>query len=150
MSLLSFKEGLRPFHFYSDVMYLHRVVKQYDCDIVHKHNKKLTVLYGTKVYTLEPIDNIINLSDYSLQHGETSLLNMGLGLGLKPQTLTIQLQIQMEKLYTSILDHEQCGDITIVNNEHLKTKLKCFGIKHQPTDHFDPLTKEQKSALQKL
>ena len=75
---------------------------------------------------------------------------MGLGLGLKPRTSTIQLQIQMEKLYMSILDSKQPGDMTIVNNEHLKPKLKCFGIKHQPTDHFDPLTREQKSALRKL
>ena len=64
MLLLSFKEGLRHLHFYSAVMYLRRVVKQCECDIVHKHNKKLTVLYGAKVYTPEPIDNIIiNLSD---------------------------------------------------------------------------------------
>ena len=131
-------------------MYLRRVVKQHECDIVHKHNKKLTVLYGAKVYTPEPIDNIINLSDYSLQHDETSLLYMGLGLGLKPRTSTIQLQIQTEKQYMSISDRKQLGDITIVNNKHLKTKLNCFGIKHQPTDHFDPLTREQKSALRKL
>ena len=82
LSLLSFKEGLRPFHFFSAVMYLpnnlRRVVKQYECDIVHKHNKKLTDLYVAKVFTPEPIDNIINLSDYSLQHDELSLLNMGL------------------------------------------------------------------------
>ena len=97
-------------------------------------------MYGAKVNTPEPIDNIINLSDYSLQHDETSLLNMGLVMGLKPRTSTIQLQIQMEKLYMSILDRKHRCDITIVNNEHFKTKLKCFGIKHQPTDHFDPLT----------
>ena len=71
---------------------------------------------GAKVYTPEPFDNIINLSDYSLQQDETSLLNIGLGLGLKPRPSTIQLQIQMENLYMSILDRKQRGDITIVNN----------------------------------
>ena len=50
----------------------------------------------------------------------------------------------------SILDRKQRGDITSVNNEHLKTKLICFGIKHQPTDHFDPLTREQMSAVRKF
>ena len=55
----------------------------------------------------------------------------------------------MAKLYV-ILDRKQRGDITIVNNEHLKTKLKYFGIKYQPADHFDPLTREEKSALRNL
>ena len=45
-SLLSFKLGLRPFYFYTAVMYFHRVVKQYDCDVLHKHNKNLSTLYG--------------------------------------------------------------------------------------------------------
>ena len=102
-------------------------------------------MHAEKVYIPETIENIISLSDYSLQHDETSLLNIGLiGLGMKPRTSTIQLQIQMEKLYMSILD------ITTVNNEHFKTKLKHFGIKHQPADHCDLLTREQKSVLRKL
>ena len=61
-------------------MYLHRVVKQYDCDILHKHNKKLSTLYGTKIVAPKHQDNIINLSDYMLKEDESCLLNLGLGL----------------------------------------------------------------------
>ena len=43
--------------------------------------------------------------------------------------------VQIEKLYMSILDQKNLNHVTIVNSEHLNTKLKSFGIKHQPVEH---------------
>ena len=139
-------------YFYAAVAYLGRILNTYSCDIVQVHRKKLSALYGANVFMPSVDSNIINLSDYTvinLSEDETSLLNR-LGFGVKRRVSTILLQVQMEKLYMSILDHKNLNHVTIVNSEHQNTKLKSFGIKHQPVEHSNPLPRGQEQALRLL
>ena len=74
---------------------------------------------------------------------DTSCLS-GIWIGVEGSNTVNSTTNTVGKTIYVNLDRKQPDDITIANNEHLRTKLKCFGIKHQPADHFDPLTREQK------
>jgi len=149
-AVIEFVKAVSPLYFYSSLAYLKRVNEQYECDVIHKHTKKLTALYGGNIFFPKFTNNIINISDYCLSGDEKSFLNKGLNFSLKSHPKTINRQIEMEKLYMSILDKKDQNKVTIESNEHLKTKLKCFGIKHQPNTSLDPLTKEEKQAAKNL
>ena len=50
----------------------------------------------------------------------------------------------------SILDKEQRNIVTINKKDDLKTRLKCFAIKHLVDKSRDPLTNDEKDALKSL
>ena len=61
----------------------------------------------------------------------------------------IDKKLEMERLYMSILDKKHGNQITISSEENLKTKLKCFGIKHHRQDK-DVLSHSEKQAITTL
>ena len=94
-------------------------------------------------------NRIINLSDYTLNPHESSLLEKGLNFSIARKVKPMERKLNMEKMYMSIIDHKIAGRVTIESDDNLKTKLRAFGIKHQAQEH-DNLTKNERSAIQTL
>ena len=92
----------------------------------------------------EDTTRILNLSNHLLSDAETKLLNRGLNFALKKKSNNLDCQIEMEKLYMDIIEQDK---VKILEKENLKTKLKCFGIRHRPDNIPDPLTKDEITAL---
>jgi len=149
-SILEFRRNTSDLYFYSAVQYLHRIASQYESDIVHRHVKKLSNLYGGNVFVPQITENIINLSQHILSASESSVLNKGLNFSMKYKQKPIDKQIEIEKLYMSILDKRDKNEVDINQNEHLKAKLKCFGIRHSTDISPDPLTRQEKEAAKNL
>jgi len=145
-TVLELKNNTSNLYFYSAIAYLQRINQQYDSDVTHKHAKKLSNLYGGNVFLPKIVNNVINLSEHTLSDGESSLLNRGLNFSLKSKSRPINRQIEMEKLYMNIISKKDQRKISIRNSDNLKTKLKCFGIKHSPDPTRSPLTKEEIAA----
>jgi len=149
-TVLEFKNSTCPLYFYSAIKHLQRINQQYDSDVKHKHVKKLSSLYGGNVFLPKTVSNVINLSEHALSSSESSLLNKGLNFSLKYKPKPIDRQIEMEKLYMNIITKKDQQKISILNNDNLKTKLKCFGIKHSHDPTGNPLTIGEKAAAKSL
>ena len=136
--------------FYSSFLLLQRLLKQYECDILHKHMNKLRQLYAGSVVLPESKNNIINLSSYQLTQQEENLLNHGLNFSIKSKINPITAKIEMEKLFFDVKCNESQRKIEIHDEADLKVKLQNFAIKNT-TDHSkDSITKEERAALKNL
>ena len=136
--------------FYSSFLFLQRLLKQYECDILHKHMNKLRQLYAGSVVLPESKNNIINLSSYQLTQQEENLLNHGLNFSIKSKINPVTAKIEMEKLFFDVKCNESQRKIEIHDEADLKVKLQNFAIKNT-TDHSnDSITKEERAALNNL
>jgi hypothetical protein len=114
-----------------------------------KHNKKLSNLYGGHAVIPTIQSYVTNLSSHPLTVPEQSLLNKGLNFCVKRPIREIDKKLEMEKLFMSILEKRQSKQISITSEDNFKTKLKCFGIKHDPPDS-EVLTREERNAIKTL
>lgn len=148
-TLIQFRQATSTFHFYSSVYCLKRLVQQQKSDNFFKHNKKLQELYGGTPFIPKIQSYITNLSSYRLSQPEKSLLNKGLNFSTRGTVREIDRKLEMEKVFMSILEKRERNQVRITSEENLKTKLRCFGIKHCQVGK-EVLTKEEKNAIKTL
>ena len=142
--LLELKKHTNNLKFYSAIFFLRRLLENYNNDVKIIHQKKINKLYGGNIYFPENTSKILNISDYSLDENEQSLLEKGLNFGLKKKPNFIKRQIEIEKLYTKLKNLERTNKITIKDDERLKTKLKYLGYCPLNERSLDPLSKNEK------
>ena len=149
--ILDLRSCLSSFKFYAVVMFLQRSLNQLLCDTEWTHERKLRSLYKGKVYLPRDSNNIVNLSDYTLDKHEESLLNKGLKFGMKKKTEPIDASIQAEKLFYDILSKERQNKNEILDIPDLKIKLSHFSLAgKKPDTAKENLTNEEHAALKAL
>ena len=68
--IITLYRRLSPLKFYSCLLLVKRLGKQFEADIVFKHRRKLKNLHGSDVYLPQSRTNVINLSKYEPSNEE--------------------------------------------------------------------------------
>ena len=129
--IFQLNKSMSPFRFYACLMLLSRTTAQCESDQLMIHQRKLTQLYGGKIYFPENNSKVINISSYEPKEAELNLLNMGLNYSLKKSYDPVLDKVEMEKLTYNILAKERDGKVVISGKEDMKTKLKHFSIRNK-------------------
>jgi len=112
-------------------------------DISQKHNRKLQQMYGGELFTKQPGDRVINLSNCEIDDDLLSIFDLGMNCHLKTKYDKNRTKIELEKLNTSITNYVKNEKLEFVDEERFKTELKRFGLREQNNFSRDLITKQQ-------
>lgn len=81
------------------LIFLRRLNEQNKITIQLRHQKKLESLYGGEIYFKQDTNNIINLSNISINREQEKILNLGMNTHLKEKFDHIKYKNEIEKTY---------------------------------------------------
>ncbi|XP_076037506.1 uncharacterized protein LOC143022964 [Oratosquilla oratoria] len=108
--------------------------------------KKLSRLYGNKMFLPKYTDGFVNLSNYQLSENQKEFLNLGLKCNYMPQFKKAEKTAELELLYRNLCNLRKEGKIQL--NPDVKEQLQAESIKHRSFGSGPLLTAELQAAME--
>ena len=123
-------------------------VNKQDIKIRNKMRKKLSNLYGSRIFQPEQTDCYINLSKYKLTTEEKDFLNLGLNCHIKSKVDKQRKKLELELLYQDLLKLKD--DKIVEVNPNINDQLKAEGGKQRGSGKSTLLTSKMRETAKSL
>ena len=142
--LQNFKNEVNaPLKYEAYLTLLERVCSRKQSEMMEIQKNKLIRMYGGDIFLKQHCDSVINLSSEVLDHELKEIFSLGMNCHLKQRYDQTKKKVEVEMLYENIKEKHRSNEVTIENEESLKSSLERFGMKTPKNFTKDLLTKEQ-------